>query len=151
MTAEFSDLSALLTQLLSPAMPYLLGMAKEAGDEIGRQAGGAMLARAEAVWARLRGPVEATEVAREAALELAADPERSDARHVLTRQLEQLLRLQPALAEELDGLLAELGVIQRTRGFVITGGHFAVGGDMVGGDKHIWAPADREPGAPPTG
>jgi hypothetical protein len=151
MTAELSDLSLLVTQILSPAMPYLLGMAKEAGDEIGRQAGGAMLARAEALWARLRGPVEAKEAAREAVLDLAADPDRSDARQVLKWQLEKLLRAQPALADELHGLLIELGVSERTRiGNVITGGNFAFGGDLVGGDKHITAPP-REPGAPHAG
>ena len=63
MTTEFSDLSALLTQILSPALPYLLGMAKQATDEIGRQAGGTMLARAENVWSRLRSAVEQKEAA----------------------------------------------------------------------------------------
>jgi hypothetical protein len=152
MTAELSDLSLLVTQVLSPAMPYLLGVAKEAGDEIGRQAGGAMLARAEALWAKLRGPVEAKEAAREAALDLAADPDRSDARQVLKWQLEKLLRADPALVDELRSLLAELGVGERTRiGFVISGGNFAVGGDMFAGDKHVTAPGDREPGAPHGG
>jgi hypothetical protein len=152
MTAEFSDLSALLTQILSPAMPYLLGMAKQAGDEIGRQAGGTMLARAEAVWARLRAPVEAKEAAREAALDVAADPDRSDARLVLKWQLEKLLDAKPPLAEELHGLLADLGVIERTRvGVIITGeARVSVGGDLVGGDKHVTTPADRDPGASPA-
>jgi hypothetical protein len=152
MTAEFSDLSALLTQILSPAMPYLLGMAEEAGGEFSRRAGGAMLDRAEALWTKLRGPVEAKRAAREAALDLAADPDRRDARQVLTWQLEQLLEAQPHLADELQVLLTQLGVIQRTQiDFLITGGNISVAGDMFSGGKHVIAPADREPGAPPTG
>jgi len=44
-------------------------------------------------------------------------------------------------------------VIERTRVGVIIAGdaRVSIGGDMVGGDKHVTGPTDREPGAPRPG
>lgn len=130
---------AALTAFLAPALPYLL----DAGERTARAAAEALgegaWRVAQDLWGRLRGAVDGREAAREAAEDVAAQPDDEDARVALKRQLEKLLAADDRLAAEVEARFATaqqqgvVSVVVGTRG-VGSGGDIT-GSTIITGDS----------------
>jgi hypothetical protein len=142
--------------LLAPALPYLLNLGGKAGEEAAKKLGGEGWEKAKALWERLSPKVEGKETARGAVADLAAAPGDGDAVAQFRLQVKKLLEAEPALAEELAGLLgpeaagtsyrAEVhgsGAVAQGPGAVAAG----AGGMAFGGGAHGIRIGDFGPGA----
>jgi hypothetical protein len=106
-----------LVQLLAPFLSQLLAGAGEQVQEIGGEAVQAVCKHAKKVWDRLRPAVEAKEGAKEAATDVAAQPDDGDLQTALKVQLKKLLEADAAMASDLASLLEDAhrdGVDQRS-------------------------------------
>jgi len=97
---------------LTPFLPYLLKAGEKAAEEVGKKLGEAAWEKAKALWGKLRPNVEAKPAAREAATDVAANPQDGDAQATLRHQLKKLLAEDETLAAEVARLL-ESEVVQR--------------------------------------
>jgi len=146
---------------LAPALPFLV----TGGQELVRGAGKTLsqegLEIAKKVWGKLRPKVEASPMGKGPAAEVAAAPGDSDARGALRLQIRKILEADPALAEELAGLLPPAGqtityqaanygnggiaqgpgAVAAGAGGIAVGGHVH-GGIQTGGDRR--EPTDEE-------
>jgi hypothetical protein len=137
---------AALTAFLAPFLPRLMNaagrIAGDAVDEAGKEVDGLV----HRLWDKLRGRVEQNDSAREAAKDVAQNPDDEDFRTVLRVQLGKLLTEDPELAAEVTQLWDE-GV---AKGLIVTNvtasgaGAVAIGRDAVG--THINTGPSRPPG-----
>ncbi|MBC7226463.1 MAG: ATP-binding protein [Thermoflexales bacterium] len=86
---------------LAPLLPYLIRAGQTAADEAGRRLVGTAWEGVRAAWAKIR----ARESVARAAQDLASHPDDPDAQAALRFQIRKALAEDPALAEELAGLL----------------------------------------------
>ncbi len=98
---------AALTAFLAPFLPYLVRAgeraAGKAADALGDQAGGF----AKAIWERLKPGVEEKPAAKEAAEDVAANPDNEDAVAALRVQLGKLVEADEELARDLTRIWQE--------------------------------------------
>jgi hypothetical protein len=102
---------ATLTAFLSPFLPFLLKLGGKAIDKSTESAAGklgeAAFGKAQAVWGKLGPQVEAKEAAKEAAIDVAKNPEDGDLRVVLKVQLQKLLEQDEELGKAIDEIMRE--------------------------------------------
>ena len=121
-----------LVALLAPVLKGLLGGATDALEDAGRRGSTEAVEAARRVWKRLGPSVEGRPAAVEAAQDVAARPDDERARGALELQLEKILAAEPALARELEQLVAEArrsaggdvifeGPVRADRGGVVAG------------------------------
>ncbi|MEM9152674.1 MAG: hypothetical protein AAGB19_19760, partial [Cyanobacteria bacterium P01_F01_bin.3] len=94
-----------LTTFLAPFLPYLLNPGKGTAETATNKLGEASWQKAQVVWAVLKPKVDAKESAKEAAMDVAKNPEDEDSQTVLRVQLKKLLASDAALANQLASLL----------------------------------------------
>jgi len=155
---DISALAATLVGFLTPALPYLVKGGEKALEAVSEKIGEDVWESAKAIWQRLRGKLEASPAALEAAQDLAGEPDDGDAQAALRRQLKKLLSSDDALATEIARLLEEgekrieyraklqgEGAIAQGAGAVAAGkGGVAVGGDVHGGVRLGGSGAERD-------
>ena len=124
-----------LVSFMAPFLPYLLKggklAAKKAFETLGEQFSEESWEQAERLWNKLRPRVETKPAAREAAQDVAANPNDTDAQAALRLQLKKLLAEDSALAVEIARLLRQTGAT----GTVVTAmgnRSVAIGGDASG-------------------
>jgi hypothetical protein len=102
------------SDLLAPAMPYLMPIAAEAGKEVVKRTVGtitdATFRRAEELWEKISPRIQAKPAAMEAATDLAKMPEDTDARVAFSFQMRKLLAADDDLARDVANLLIDSGV-----------------------------------------
>ncbi len=129
-----------LTAFLSPFLPTLLKLGGKAVEKATESASGkfgeAAYKKAEAVWARLSPKVEAKESAKEAAIDVANNPEDEDSQAAMRVQLKKLLEQDEELMKAIEQILKE-DAPDGTSGTQIvqnvTGDRNQVIGQMTGG------------------
>lgn len=97
----------LLVQFLTPCLPFLLKLSDKAAEKAAEKVGEDGWGKAKAIWAKLHPRVEAKEAAKEAVVDLAANPEDEDLQTALRVQLKKILDSDPTLAAEVTQLLKE--------------------------------------------
>jgi hypothetical protein len=118
-----------LVAVLAPFLPYLVRVGEGTAEEAGKRFGAEAWERAETLWHRLRGHVEAQPAALAAAREVARAPGDELARGALRNQVQGLLVVDDVLAAELKRLLDEWpGSVTAAIGH----GSVAIGGDVHG-------------------
>ena len=107
---DFMDI-ATIAAFLSPFLPHLVKAGSKAAatitDSAGKKLGEAAVKKAEAVWDRLRPPLEAEAGGQKAIADLQSDPEDEDNVADLRKQLKGLLKQDPALLEAIAAILEE--------------------------------------------
>ena len=96
-----------LTNMLAPALPYLLGAGEKAAGEAGKALGAEAWAQATAAWEKVRPSIEKRPAAREAAEALAANSGDPYAQGAFGFQLRKVLSDQPELAQELQAMVPQ--------------------------------------------
>ena len=120
-----APLAGQLVQVLTPFLPYLIKAGEGLGTRTAQHLEDASWDLASKLWGRLGPKLEARPAGREAAADLAAQPEDEDAQAALRVQLRKLLQDEPALQQELVALLKEAGGSSTTT--VTVSGNRAVG------------------------
>ncbi len=129
-----------LTAFISPFLPFLLKLGgkavKKSTESASGKFGEAAFAKAQAVWGKLEPKVEAQEAAKEAAIDVANNPEDEDAQGALRLQLKKLLAQDEELFKEIAKIFAA-DATDGTSGIQIvqnvTGDQNIVIGQMTGG------------------
>lgn len=93
---------AAVTALLAPAAPSLVEGGAFVAEAVAKTAIGET---AKAIWAKVRGPIEKKEAAREAMEDLAKNPDDADAQAVLRKQLGKIFEADPELASEVAAIV----------------------------------------------
>ncbi|WP_164929348.1 hypothetical protein [Gloeobacter violaceus] len=132
--AVLATLSREVTVFLSPFLPHLLALTKDAAKQAAEAAGKALGAdawsQAKTLWSRLWPKMEAKAVAVEAAQDVLAAPNDQDAQAALRQQIKKLLNENPELADEIARLW---GQGQRRRTVTANGERsVAIGGNVSG-------------------
>jgi predicted negative regulator of RcsB-dependent stress response len=100
---------ATLTAFISPFLPFLLKLGSKAIDKasesMGSKFGEAAFGKAQAVWGKLSPQVEAKESLKEAATDVANNPEDEDLQVVLRVQLKKLLEQDEELGKAIEQIL----------------------------------------------
>jgi hypothetical protein len=100
-----------LTAFLSPFLPTLLRLGGKAVDKATESAAGkfgdAAFVKAQAIWGKLSPKVEAKEAAKEAAIDVANNPEDEDSLAALRVQLKKLLEQDEELMRAIAAILEE--------------------------------------------
>ncbi|HXV33704.1 MAG TPA: hypothetical protein VD769_06820 [Gaiellaceae bacterium] len=123
---------AALTAFLAPFLPTLVKAGEKAVEKAADAVSDEAFAYAKALWEKLRPGVDAKPAAKEAAEDVAANPDDHDSLVVLKRQLEKLLEDDRQLAGELAAIweqAAAANVVQVTASGERS---VAVGGDVTG-------------------
>jgi len=102
-----APLAGQVVQILAPFLPYLLKVGEDLGARATKQMEDKGWDLASKLWGRLGAKVDARPSAREAAVDLAAQPTDEDAQAVLRVQMKKLLADEPELQRELAALLKE--------------------------------------------
>lgn len=107
---KFMEIAS-LTVFLSPFLPTLLRLGGKAVDKATESAasklGDAAFAKAQAIWGKLSPKVEAKEAAKEAAIDVANNPEDEDSLAALRVQLKKLLEQDEELMKAIATILEE--------------------------------------------
>lgn len=98
---------AVLMQILTPALPFLIKVGEKATEGVGQKIGEDGWAKAKAVWGKLSPKVEADPVAKKAVEKAANDLENTDRLTAAKLALQDLLEEHPDLAKELAELLKD--------------------------------------------
>ena len=98
---------AVLLQILTPALPFLVKVGGKATEGAGQKIGEDVWAKAKAVWIKLSPKVEADPVAKKAVEKVANDLENADRLTAAKLALQDLLEEHPDLAKELAELLRD--------------------------------------------
>ena len=93
--------------LLARALPYLAKPAERLAAQAGDAIGDASWEFAQRVWSKVGGRLRERPAAQEAVEEVAAAPQDEGARFVLQRQLGRLFEADPALAAEVEEIMAQ--------------------------------------------
>lgn len=115
---------AALGALLASALPYLIRAGDHVASEASRVLGDEAWRHAKRLWERLAGAVGGKPAAQEAADDVAAAPADAEAQVALVHQLRKLLEADPALAAEVERLLADAeraGVVARASSVAVGG------------------------------
>lgn len=133
-----------LTAFLAPLLPHLMKVSDKVLDRIGAEA----VEFAERIWHKLRGKVELKDAAREAAEDVAHNPDDEDLRTVLRVQLKKLLAEDATLAAEVSKLWDE-AMAAGAPGAVTTvtasgAGSIAIGRDVSGSTITTTVPNSAE-------
>jgi hypothetical protein len=130
---DLASLSNDLVVALAPFLPALLKLGESTASEMGKELGAGAGRWASELWQRLAHPIDARPAAREAAEDVARDPEDEDARAALRLQLRKLLSEDEALAGDVGRLLHEWASDPRASVTVTAQGErsVAIGGDAV--------------------
>jgi hypothetical protein len=131
---------ATLTAFLSPFLPFLLKLGGKAIDKSTESAAGklgeAAFGKAQAVWGKLGPQVEAKESLKEAATDVANNPEDQDLQVVLKVQLQKLLKQDEELGKAIAEIMRE-DAADGTAGvqvvLTVTGNRNLVIGQVAGG------------------
>jgi hypothetical protein len=131
---------ATLTAFISPFLPFLLKLGGKAVEKSTESAsskfGEAAFGKAQAVWGKLSLQVEAKESAKEAAIDVASNPDDQDLQAALRVQLKKLLEQDQDLFKAIEQILKE-DAPDGTSGTQIvqnvTGNQNQVIGQMTGG------------------
>ena len=128
---DLDEIARQVAQFLAPFLPYLLKAGEKATEEAGRQLGAAAWEQAGTLWARLRRKKNVEQVAQT----VAALPDNQALREALREEIARALAEDPALAQEMTRLMAQIsagerGVAAQTieNSTVITGDRNAVFG-----------------------
>lgn len=97
-----SDLSELIR-------PFLSALLTEKASELAKHAANTAFQTARNAWELLRGPIEATPKAYDAAQKLAADPADADYQRLFVAGLGQALKAHPELVRDLTALIKAQG------------------------------------------
>ena len=95
---------SLLVSILTPCLPFLTKAAESASEQIGSDT----WEGAKKIWAKLSPKIENNVDAKDAAEKLAARPESEGRKAVFKEELESILKENPALAEEIAQIMAEM-------------------------------------------
>ena len=102
---------AVLAAFISPFLPFLLKLGEKAAEKATESAAGkfgeAAWGKAQAVWGKLSPKVEAKESAKEAATDVASNPEDEDLQAAFRVQLKKLLEQDDALGRAISTILQE--------------------------------------------
>lgn len=96
-----------LVQFLTPCLPFLLKLGDKTAEKVAEKMGEDGWGKAKAIWAKLHPRVEVKEAAKEAVVDLAANPEDEDLQTALRVQLKKILDSDPALAAEVTQLFQD--------------------------------------------
>ena len=114
MDGTIIQLAHAATDLLTPALPYLIPAAVEAGKGVVKSAASRItdtaLQQAEALWKRLLPQIQDKPAALGAAQDLANMPQDTDAQAAFSLQLRKLLAEDSNLAREVANLLIDSSV-----------------------------------------
>lgn len=102
-------LAEALTQMLAPALPYLVQGGQDLVADAGKTLGTGAWERIKGLWARLQPRVEEKPAAQEAAQDVAEAPEDADALGALRLQLKKILAEDQAFAAEIAKLVEAAG------------------------------------------
>jgi hypothetical protein len=131
---------ATLTAFISPFLPFLLKLGGKALEKSTESASGkfgeAAFAKAQAVWGKLEPKIETKESTKEAAIDVANNPDDQDLQAALRVQLKKLLEQDEDLFKAIEQILKE-DAPDGTSGTQIvqnvTGNQNQVIGQMTGG------------------
>ncbi|BAY93127.1 MULTISPECIES: hypothetical protein [unclassified Tolypothrix] len=98
---------ALIVKFLAPCLPFLLNVGGKAIEGASQKVGEDGWNKAKAIWAKLLPKVEAKEAAKEAAADLAQNPDDEDLQASLRVQIKKILDSDTALAEEIAKIWQE--------------------------------------------
>ena len=104
-----NEIARQIVQFLAPFLPYLLRAGEKAAEEVGRQLGAAAWEQAQALWARLRRKKNVEQVAQT----VAALPDNQALREALREEIARALAEDPALAQEMTRLVAQISASER--------------------------------------
>ena len=127
---DVNALAQQVTAYLVPFMPYLAKVGEKAAEEAGKKMGADAWELAKSLWMKVRPRTKGGNLAREAEIDLAADPNDEDAKACFRLQLRKLLAQDPQFAQEVATLL---------RGTSKSGNKVSALGDRsvaIGGDVH---------------
>ena len=93
-----------VAHVLNFCLPFLTKAAESASEQIGSDT----WEGAKKIWAKLSPKVENNVDAKDAAKKLAVSPESEDRKAVFKEELESILKENPALAEEIAQIMAEM-------------------------------------------
>ena len=131
---------AALAALLGPALPFLTRAGEQVTTQAAQALGRGAWEHAQRLWSRLSGAVASRPAAREAADDVAADPQDAEATVALVRQLRKILESDPALAREVEQLLGEArqaGVVASGARSVAVGGNVANSAIVTGDNSRV--------------
>ncbi len=131
MALEIAALATQAVTIVAPALRYLLSRAgkraaDQASDELGDQAWGA----AKRVWATIGPKVEASAEAKDAARDLAIDPQDGELQGIFERALISFLQDDRRLAQQLQQEVRIVQNAQQISNVSADRGSFAAGGDI---------------------
>ncbi|MBD2210223.1 hypothetical protein H6G27_10065 [Nostoc linckia FACHB-104] len=98
---------ALIVKFLAPCLPFLLNVGNKAIEGASQKVGEDGWNKAKAIWAKLLPKVEAKEAAKEAAADVAQNPDDEDLQASLRVQIKKILDSDTALAEEIAKIWQE--------------------------------------------
>ena len=104
-----NEIARQIAQFLAPFLPYLLKAGEQAAEEAGRQLGAAAWELVQALWARLRRKKNVEQVAQT----VAALPDNQALREALREEIARALAEDPALAQEMTRLVAQISASER--------------------------------------
>jgi hypothetical protein len=125
-----------LTALLAPYLPTLMKLGGKAAESAASKVGADTWETVKKIWAKLSPRIEAKESAKEAAIDVANNPDDEDLQAALRVQLKKLLEQNKELAEAIAKILAEaspevIAGVQITQ--TTTGDKNVIIGQMSGG------------------
>ena len=140
---DIATVTAGVTGVLVPALPFLAKAGEKGAEVLGQQIGAGVWETAKALWRKLRPAVEASPTAAAAVQDVVAAPGDEDTQAALRVQLKKLLEADKDLLAGLAQVLEAAGHPQQAANFgdgAIAQGPGAVaagkGGVAVGGDVH---------------
>jgi hypothetical protein len=98
---------ALIVKFLAPCLPFLLNVGGKVAEGAAQAVGEDGWNKAKAIWAKLLPKVEAKEAAKEAAADVAQNPDDEDLQASLRVQIKKILDADTALAEEIAKIWQE--------------------------------------------
>jgi len=104
-----NEIARQIVQFLALFLPYLLKAGEQAAEEAGRQLGAAAWELVQALWARLRRKKNVEQVAQT----VAALPDNQALREALREEIARALAEDPALAQEMTRLVAQISASER--------------------------------------
>jgi tetratricopeptide (TPR) repeat protein len=104
-----NEIARQVAPFLAPFLPYLLKAGEKAAEEAGRKLGAAAWEQAQALWTRLRRKKNVEQVAQT----VAALPDNQALREALREEIARALAEDPALAQELAPLVAQISASER--------------------------------------
>ncbi len=116
--SELSALAQEAMRVLAPALPYLVAPTQEALKVVGERLGEALWEQAQALWERLRGRRQVTQVAEAAA----SVPDNPALQEALRLEIERALREDPELAQAVREVLQRAGAAASSTRSIHIGG-----------------------------